>query len=66
MGKGFTQEEAEIVDLIDQLNAKFHDLPPIHPSVKVQWNGGIHILQSILGTRLLQRDYPDIFPTYKD
>ena len=40
-------------------------LEPTHPSHKQDFCDGIHKAQSVIMNRVLQRDYPETFPTHK-
>lgn len=51
-------------NLVDAWNG-FIKLEKQHPSENTDFMNGIHKLESILGMRILRRERPDIFPSYK-
>lgn len=61
----FTPEEKEIMSLIVEAHNKFLELERTHPMEMTEWVDSIHRLQDLLGARVLRRDYPETFPTYK-
>ena len=61
----FTKEEKELMDLIVKAHNKFMSLPITHTSERQEWVKAIHDLQNVIGFRILRRDYPKEFPTYK-
>lgn len=56
---GMTPEEYEISELIVQAVEKFSKLDRTHPDEMDDFVDAIHKLQSILGMRVLRRDYPN-------
>jgi hypothetical protein len=63
--ESYTPEEREIVDLIIQAHNKFCELERTHVSEIPDWVGGVHLLQDILGRRILRRVFPDDFSNIK-
>lgn len=62
---GLTEEEGLVMDaLIEAWNA-FVKLKVTHPSDTKDFCDGIHKCQQILGMRVLQREFPDGWPTYE-
>lgn len=62
----FTKEEQFVMDkLVDALKS-FRKLEVTHPTALPEFVQGIHLCKSQLEHRILQRDYPDTFPTHKD
>lgn len=61
----FTLEEQKISNSIVAAHNEFIKLEPTHPSDIVDWVNAIHTLQRILGGRILRRDYPETFSTFK-
>lgn len=57
----FSKEEQQIMDLLVDANNIFVQLDKTHISEENDWNYAIHLLQRILGQRVLRRDYPDYF-----
>jgi hypothetical protein len=57
----FTKKEQEIMDLICKVHGRFMKLPVTHESEVEEWVISIHVLQDVLGRRVLRRDYPNYF-----
>lgn len=57
----FTKEEEKIMDFIVEAHNIFAGLEKTHPSEEQDWANAIHILQRLMGQRVLRRDYPDYF-----
>lgn len=55
---GLTINENEVLDHLVSAWNKFVELKQTHPSDMSDFADGIHKLQSILGIRILRRDYP--------
>ena len=62
--KGFTEEEQEIMTKLCEVHALYIKLEKQHPSDISEWVGGIHILQKLLGMRILRREHTETFPLY--
>lgn len=62
---GITKEEKEILDGIVDVHNKYVKLESTHPSDMPDWVNAIHILQNLIGARILRREHPNIFATYK-
>ena len=60
------EKEREIMNLIVEAHNKYVLLEKTHPSDIKDWVDKIHCLQDILTRKILQRDYPNDFPSYKD
>lgn len=58
---GLTEEELEISKHIVAAWNGFIKLRQSHPSDKMEFHRGIHLLQHTLGQRVLRRDYPDFW-----
>ena len=59
-----TEEERIAMDhLVAAWNA-FVSLQSTHPDHIEEFRRGIHACQSVIARRIVQRDYPDDFPTY--
>lgn len=56
-----TEEEREIMVLLVQSHIKFARLKSTHSNEMQEWVSGIHYLQSLLGMRILRREYPELF-----
>jgi hypothetical protein len=61
----FTREESIVMNLIIESNNKFIQLNNDKAEV-IEWNNAIHMLQDILGRKVLKRDYPDYYYRSKD
>ncbi len=59
--KPFTKEEKEVLDLLVKAHNKFVKLDRGHPTEMIEWVDAFHRLQDLLGSRILRRDYPNIF-----
>ena len=57
----FTEEEAEIMQLLVRAHNKFIGLRNTHKMETTEWVQSFHKLQDLLGARVLRRDYPDTF-----
>lgn len=60
-----TPEEKQIMDKIIEAHNLYSSLDQTHPSDALEWQRAIHDLQKLIGMRILRRDHPEIFPTYK-
>lgn len=54
------------MSLIVKAHNLFSQLETTHFTEMQEWVDAIHQLQHILGMRILRRDYPKVFPTYKN
>lgn len=59
----FTPQEQEIMDALVIAANKFTHLQETHPTHKRDFLDGIHRCQDVLIHRIVQRDYPETFPT---
>lgn len=57
----FTDEEQEVMDLIVQAYENYIQIEPMHPDHIREFVDGIHKCQTVLKSRVVTRDYPDIF-----
>ena len=64
--EGFTKEEALIMEKLVDAHNLYVKLESTHPSDIHDWVTSLHNLQNILSMRILQRDYPLLFPTKKN
>jgi hypothetical protein len=60
-----TEDEKLIMEKIVEVYGLFVKMEQTHPSDIQEWVDAIHALQGIIGMRILRRDYPEIFATYK-
>lgn len=63
--KGFTEQEQEIMNRIVEVHNMYVKLEKTHPSDLPEWVNSIHNLQQIMGMRILRRELPDTFTSYK-
>jgi hypothetical protein len=61
MNKPFTDKEQKIMDLLVEAHNNFIELDITHPMEITEWVSNLHKLQDLLGSRVLRRDYPDVF-----
>lgn len=64
MNNPFTEEEGVIFDLIREVHHKYIELPVTHPSDRQDWIGAIHVLQRLMGQRILRREHPEFFVSH--
>lgn len=62
---GFTKKEKEVMDSLANAWNKFCELNQTHPMDKDEFCAGIHECQKTLSMRILRREHPEQFPTYK-
>lgn len=62
--KAYDREEQDIMDSLVKIVNVFRSMVLTHPSHEKDFIDAIHKCQRIIMHRLLQRDYPDEFPTY--
>jgi len=62
----YSKEEEEIMDHLVAAWNLFVKLDSTHPCHNTDFMNGIHKCQGTLMHRIVQRDYPDDFPTYKN
>jgi len=60
MKKPFTKEEQEIMDLLVLAHNKLINLDN-HGGDMADWVHHLHGCQNVLITRIVRRDYPDVF-----
>jgi len=61
MKKPFTKEEEHIMNLLVEAHNMFIDLEEMHPDDIREWTDGIHKCQRVLKSRVVTRDYPNVF-----
>lgn len=61
---GLTEEEGYIMDILTEANNKFLELKMTHPDARNLFIEGLSKCQTLLMHRVLQRDYPEGYPTY--
>lgn len=59
-----SDETRLLYDIIDLWN-KFISLPRQHPDELLEFKAHLHAIQSLIGMRILRKEHPEIFPTYK-
>lgn len=62
--KPFTPEEQRVMDHLVNAWNEFVKLQVTHPSHNNDFGNAIHKCQDVLIHRVVQRDYPDTFPTH--
>lgn len=65
MANPYTEEEKQVMDLLTSAVNAFKKLESTHPSHDSDFCNGIHRCQDVIIHRIVQRDYPDTFPTHK-
>ncbi|MDK0621518.1 hypothetical protein P5E90_11810 [Clostridium perfringens] len=63
---GLTLQEGMIMDNLAEAWNMFLKLEQTHPSEQDNFAEGIHKCQQVLMNRILRRDYPEGYPTYKN
>ncbi|ASV43438.1 hypothetical protein [Vibrio phage JSF12] len=61
----FSEEEALIMHLLAEAWNAFCKIESTHPCHTKDFADGIHQCQDILIHKMVQREYPGTFPTYK-
>jgi hypothetical protein len=56
-----TEKEIDLLKMTGELQNKFLELEPGHPTEADDWSNAIHRLQRIIMARMARRAYPDIF-----
>jgi hypothetical protein len=56
--------EQEVMDALVLAVNKYKELISTHPSHDCDFTNGIHQCQNVLIHKIVQRDYPDRFPTH--
>lgn len=65
MKDGLTGEERIVMDNLVEAWNGYCNLPKQHPTDLTEFCDGVHRCQSLLMMRILRRDYPEGYPTYK-
>ena len=63
---GLTEQEGLIMDSLVKAWNNFLKLEKTHPCEINDFGDGIHKCQNVLMARVLRRDYPNGYPTYKE
>lgn len=61
----FTEEEKKLWIKIGEIFGDFQGLDQTHPSDIKEVVDAVHVLQHIMGQRLLRREYPGSFASFK-
>jgi len=61
----YIETEATLMQKLVEAVNLFRQLELTHPSQEEKFINGIHECQDILMHRIVQRDYPEEFPTFK-
>ena len=61
----FTKGEKKIMNTLIKAHNEFSKLEKTHPNEMNDWLCAFHKLQDLLGSRVLRRDYPNIFYSIK-
>lgn len=62
----YTPEEKELMEHLAEATRIFNKLNKTHPCHNKDFTDGIHKCQDVIIHRIVQRDYPSTFPTYKE
>lgn len=62
---GLTSEEGQVMDNLAEAWNMFLKLDQTHPSEQSDFSDGIRKCQQVLMNRILRRDYPKGYPTYR-
>lgn len=60
---GFSKDEAECMFYLFKTFHTYRKLPVQHPCEQSDFADAIHILQHLLGVRVLRKDYPEFWST---
>jgi hypothetical protein len=58
------KEDIVMLNLI-RAHKHYVQMEELHPSDMQEWVFHMHGLQHLLGMRILQREHPELYPTYK-
>jgi hypothetical protein len=61
----YTNSEKIIMNHLIRAFNKFRKLQTTHPSHELDFTNGIHMCQNVIIHKIVQRDYPNVFSTYK-
>lgn len=64
--KPFTEEEQKVMEMIISTHNEYMKLSVTHPSDRQDWVDAVHILQRLMGQRILRREHPDYFVSYPE
>lgn len=60
----YIEQEQDIMDRLAEVVKLFNKLPDTHPCHNKDFVDGIHKCQDVIIHKIVQRDYPDTFPSY--
>jgi DNA-directed RNA polymerase subunit F len=61
MKKPFTEQEEQVMNSILKAHDIFVKMKQMNPDDIREWVDGIHKCQNVLMSRVVTRDYPDVF-----
>lgn len=62
---GLTDEEGVVADALVEAWNNFVKLERTHTKELIEFNSAIHTCQYLMCMRVMRRDYPEAYPTYK-
>ena len=65
MKQPYTETEKLLMEKLAEAVTLFNSLTSTHPCHNRDFADGIHKAQDVMIHRIVQRDYPDTFPTHK-
>lgn len=65
MNNPYTETEKKLMGALAEAVTLFNSLPSTHPCHNRDFADGIHKAQDVIIHRIVQRDYPNTFPTHK-
>lgn len=63
---GLTAAEGMVMDALFDAHEAYQMLPVEHPIEPSEWIVALHRLQDLLAVRIVRRDYPEGWATFKD
>jgi len=63
---GFTPAEKRCHDHLMAAYQEFIDMDREHPNEMTDFAFAVHLIQGLLTTRIVRRNFPDYWPTHKD
>ena len=60
------EQEEKIMNALVLIHRDFLELEQTHPCDLPDWVDAIHTLQRVIVGRIVRRDYPEIFATFKN
>lgn len=61
----FTKKELKIMTKLNECHCLYLELEKQHPSDLPDWINSFHDLQKVMAIRILRREHPELFATYK-